>query len=348
MNESREQTGETGGNVTMADVARVAGVSLKSVSRVINHEPYVSRRLREKVEAAVAELNYVPDTAARSLAGGRSFTLSIMFDNPSPNYTVKMLGGAYEACRARGYHLRIDNLESSSEPARLVEQVEAMLRNSRADGFVITPPLTDNLAVLDRFDRGGVRYVRIAPASDHARSPSVSIDDAAAAAAVAQRFWDQGHRRFGILNGQPDHGASHSRRQGFIGRLGELAPDIVVTEAYGGFEFEGGIAGGRALLSGPRRPTAVFAANDDMAAGFMVACSEQGLKVSDDISVIGFDDSWMAMSVWPYLTTVFQPIEAMAAEAINLLLDRDETRPPYSARILDWHIVERASDGPKR
>lgn len=334
-------------HATMADVARVAGVSLKSVSRVINNEPHVSAGLREKVEVAVAALDYVPDTAARSLAGARSFTIGVMFDNPSPNYTMKIMAGAYRACMARGYHLRIDNIDSTEATIPLIQQVEAILRHSRSDGFVLTPPLTDNLEVLDLLDSHGVRYVRVAPVSEPGRSPAVHIDDKAAASAVAQRLWDEGHRRFGLVNGPAEHGAASTRRDGFLQRLRELDPDAVVSEAYGGFAFAGGISAGRELIAARHPPTAIFATNDDMAAGVMVACAECQLKVPDQVSIIGFDDSWVAMSVWPYLTTVFQPIETMAEVAVDLLLDRGQEAPPYADRMLDWRIVERASDGPR-
>lgn len=332
----------------MADVARIAGVSLKSVSRVINNEPHVSARLRERVEAAVAALDYVPDTAARSLAGARSFTVGVLFDNPSPNYTIKVMSGAYRACTARGYHLRIDNIDSSGDSAALAEQLEAILRHSRTDGFLLTPPLTDMPEVMDLLEARSVPYVRIAPVTEPGRSPAVRIEDAEAAAAVAQRLWNEGHRRFGLVNGPVEHGAASTRREGFLRRLRELGTGVVVTEAYGGFQFGGGIAAGRDLVAARHPPTAIFATNDDMAAGVMVACAEFNLKVPDDVSVIGFDDSWVAMSVWPYLTTVFQPVEQMGQAAVELLLDRGQDNPPFADRVLDWHIVERASDAPRR
>ncbi|MCX7285155.1 MAG: LacI family DNA-binding transcriptional regulator, partial [Novosphingobium sp.] len=137
---------------TMEDVARLAGVSLKSVSRVINGEPHVSARLRSKVEAAIAELNYVPDTAARSLAGSRTFIIGLLFDNPSPNYTMNIQKGVYDACRANQYHLRIDNVDSTAPRDKYEAQLSALVRNSRCDGFVLTPPLSDDMLLLDFLD----------------------------------------------------------------------------------------------------------------------------------------------------------------------------------------------------
>lgn len=331
----------TGTHATMADVAQLAGVSLKSVSRVVNREAHVSEKLRLKVESAIAQLAYVPDTAARSLAGGRTFTIGLMFDNPSPNYTMKVQAGAYRACVEHQYHLRIDHIDSSHGDEELEASLESMLRNNRCDGFILTPPLTDNVRVLDFFDRHGVRYVRIAPDVDPGRGTGVTIDDAGAAALVAQHLWALGHRRFGIVTGPDEHGAARKRREGFLAALAWLGTTDTVAEAKGGFSFAGGLAAGEELLDQLQRPTAIFATNDDSAAGTMVACMRRGVSVPHDISVCGFDDSWVAKSVWPYLTTIYQPIEEMGYAAANLLFDR--TTGGQKLQMLDFYLVERDS-----
>lgn len=337
--ESPEQS--PSGRATMSDVARVAGGSIKSVSRVINDELPVSAKLREKVKSAIATLDYIPNPAARSLAGTRTFVLGILFDNPSPHYTIKIQKGAYKACVETGYHLRIDHIDSALGKDFLIDQLSALLRHSRTDGFVLTPPLTDNRLVLDHLDRSGLPYIRIAPVIDHGRSPEVRIDDTAAAATAAQFLWDKGHRRFGLINGPAAHGAAANRRRGFLERIDQLAPGATVMESNGDFSFASGLAAGRDLLATAKPPSAIFAANDDMAAGLMVACAERGLQVPRAISIIGFDDSWIATSVWPYLTTIHQPIEDMAYTAVRQLLSREVDEP--SSVELDYHIVERDS-----
>ena len=334
------------GHATMTDVAERAGVSIKSVSRVINAEPHVSAKLRAKVEAAIAALDYAPDTAARSLAGGRSFTIGVLFDNPSPNYVMKVLSGAYRACIEQQHHLRIDRLDSEAPTANLADQLAAIIRHSRIDGFVVTPPLTDNPLVLDFLDARGVRYSRIAPSFDPTRSPAVMMDDAAAAADVASMLWAKGHRSFGVVTGPDNHGAAILRREGFLARLRELDPASSVSEAFGGFSFEGGIAAGRELLAARHQPTAIFATNDDSATGVMVACVEYGLKVPDDVSVCGFDDSWIAMTVWPYLTTICQPIEAMAHAAAMMLIERRGSNDALPQHQLAYRLIERGSVAP--
>lgn len=333
-------------HATMADVAKAAGVSLKSVSRVINKEPHVTDALRAKVEAAIRELAYVPDTAARSLAGARSFTIGVLFDNPSPNYTMKVLAGAYSACIEHQYHLRIDTIDTSADTATLNAVLEAIFRHSRSDGFVLTPPVSDDPRVLAALDRHGARYSRLAPMVEHGEAMAVMIDDAAAAARVADMFLDLGHRRFGLVNGPDNHGAAHQRRTGFLDRLAQRDPSLVVEEAFGGFQFERGIEAGRQLLARDQRPTAIFATNDDSAAGVIIACNQMGLAVPRDISVCGFDDSWVARTVWPYLTTIHQPIEAMARVAARMIIARGDSNPEVRTQQLDFELVMRDSVAP--
>ena len=335
------ENGRAGDRATMDDVARLAGVSLKSVSRVINAEPHVSARLRERVDAAISALNYVPDTAARSLAGSRTFIVGLLFDNPSPNYTMNIQKGVYDACRANQYHLRIDNVDSTVPRAEYEASLLGLVRNSRCDGFILTPPLTDDAVLLDFLDRSGIRYVRISPALETQRSPSVAIDDAEAAGALARHLWDLGHRHLAVVLGPDRHLAAARRRDGFIAALAELGLSEPVREVAGDFSFEGGIRAGTELMREGPRPTAIFATNDDSAAGVMAACSQAGLKVPVDISVAGFDDSWIARSVWPYLTTVNQPMEKMGYAAASLLLRRGELQG--SPRLLDYSLVVRDS-----
>ena len=331
-------------NATMNDVARLTGVSLKSVSRVINREQHVSERLRAKVQAAIDALDYVPDTAARSLAGSRSFMIGLLFDNPSASYTMNIQTGAYRACVESQIHLRIDHIDSSRAPEDVGDQLSAILRYGRCDGFILTPPLTDDEFIMDFFERHAVHYVRIAPDIDPHRAPGTRIDDEAAAAMVAHYLWNLGHRRFGLVTGPAHHGAAHNRRAGFLKTLAALGVAEPVHEVCGGFAFRGGIEAGDAILARARQPTAIFATNDDSAAGVMVACSRAGLTVPRDISVCGFDDGWVAQSVWPYLTTVYQPIEEMAYAAARLLLDRNTGGPIL--RTLQFRLVERDSVAP--
>lgn len=328
----------------MSDVAKLAGVSLKSVSRVINDESHVSPKLRNKVQAAIDELEYVPDMAARSLAGSRNFTLGLLFANPSPSYTMKLQTGAYDACRAAGYHLRIDHLDAESDEAELDRALREVLRGSRVDGFILTPPLTESQLIMNRLEECGIPFSRVAPVVELERGQIVDFDDLAASRAVADHLVDLGHHHFGFVAGPESHGRAPKRREGFASRVREVLPDAQIVEAQGAFTFRSGLEAGRKLLESPNPPTAIFAANDDMAAGVMTAALQLRYRVPEDLSVVGFDDSWIAHSVWPPLTTIHQPISEMARLAVQQLLDRspDSSR----ARQLDFSLTLRSSTGP--
>lgn len=327
--------------VTMEDVAERAGVSLKSVSRVVNGEAHVSDKLRAKVTEAVEALGYVPDVAARSLAGSRSFVVGVLFDNPSPNYNMKVQAGAYEACRDAGYHLRIDDIDSSCSDEELAAQIGAVLQKGRCDGFVLTPPLTDDARLLGMLERERKRYVRIAPVLDHGRSSAVETDDFEAAGEVASLFHRLGHKRIGIVNGPKSHGRAAHRREGFLQEMRLLDSQAVVHEEFGDFTFYSGIEAGKRLLQSCKPPLAVFAANDDMAAGVMNAAQQMGYRVPQDVSVCGFDDGIIATTVWPYLTTIHQPIARMAFAAVRMLIDGVESAP--ATERIGSHLVERDS-----
>jgi len=321
---------------------------MKSVSRVINREPNVSEKLRSKVQRAIDALGYVPDLAARSLAGTRAFLIGILIDNPltdnpNPDYFMRVQNGAYQACRERGYHLVIQNLNSGCET--VTDVLHSILKNERVDGFLLTPPITERAAVMDLLEARRIPYVRVAPVSFPGRSPAVVTDDAQAAGELAHHFWNLGHRRIAIVNGHADHGAARTRRQGFLSALAALGCGDV-SEAYGGFQFAVGIEAGKRLLALPERPTAIFAANDDSAAGVMSAIAQAGLKIPDDISVAGFDDAWIAKSVWPYLTTVHQPITEMAHTAATMLIERNGSAERNPVVKLDYALVVRDSTAP--
>lgn len=328
---------------TIRDVAAAACVSVKSVSRVINREPAVSDRLRDKVQAAIDVLGYVPNLAARSLAGARSFSIGILFDNPSPNYMTEIQSGAYKACRERDYHLVIDHVDCRKN--NLAFQMESILRHASVDGFILTSPPSESDQIMTILEHRNLPFVRIAPHGFAKRSPAVAIDDVRAAGDVARHLWDLGHRRFGIVNGPESHVAARARRQGFIDWLAAQGCSSI-SESYGGFEFGKGIEAGKELIRKARKTTAIFATNDDSAAGVMAGLAQLGCKVPDDVSVVGFDDSWIALSVWPSLTTIHQPISEMAYEAAITMIDRNRQKNPPIECILNYNLVVRDSSGP--
>ena len=304
---------------TIVDVAKRAGVSIKTVSRVMNQEPTVHPETRALVLSVVAELNYRPQLSARSLAGARSFLIGLLYYEPSAAFVAGVQRGATLRCREAGRHLVVESL--SSESADLVGQLEAMIAALRPDGMILTPPLCDHPDVLAALREHGTPTVLISPTTDHGLA-RVGMDDALAAEELTRLLLGLGHRRIAFVQG--NQSASERRRAGFERALRAegLAPDPALV-LPGTFDFESGVAAAHHLLALPQPPSAVFAANDDMALGVFAAAQRQGLSVPRDLSVVGFDDSRAATLVWPPLTTVRQPLAEMAMAAVD-----PSIRPP--------------------
>lgn len=306
---------------TIVEVAAQAGVSIKTVSRVLNHEPNVRPETQEAVLRAVAELNYRPNVSARSLAGARSFLIGLLYYDPSAAFVANLQRGATQRCREAGYHLVV---ESFGPGARDIgPQLEHMLAALRPDGMVLTPPLSDNLEIVRAIEASGTPLVLLSPGKRVAELPQVRLDEERAAEELTRLLIDLGHTRIAFVQGPPEQSASGRRLQGY--RRAMKAHGLDIDEAWiarGDFNFPSGEAAAEALLKARRPPTAVFAANDDMALGVMAGAQRLGLKLPDELSVVGFDDAPAAGRVCPALTTVRQPLFEMAVAAVDMLLAR--------------------------
>ncbi|MBU4434056.1 MAG: LacI family DNA-binding transcriptional regulator [Alphaproteobacteria bacterium] len=333
--------------ITIHDVARQSGVSIKTVSRVLNREPNVKADTRDRVQAAVAALHYRPNISARSLAGSKAYLIGVFFDNPSPGYITDVQLGAIARCREEGYHLIVEPIDSTA--ADLEAQIAPMLATLRMDGVILTAPVCDHPVVLAALEREGVPYVRISPGGELDRSASVGMDDRLAAYEMTKHLIGLGHSDIGFIMGHPDHGASRARHQGFMAAMADSGLTVRserVEQGY--FSFRSGFEAAERLLGGEDRPTAIFASNDDMALGVMAVANRLRLNVPETLSVAGFDDTPGAKVVWPQLTTVRQPISAMAGAAADMLLNgvtwEEGDAPP--SKLLDFELVIRESTGP--
>lgn len=307
-----------GAGVRIDDVARAAGVSMKTVSRVFNHEPNVRPETRAKVEAAAKALNFRPNPSARSLAGHRSYLISMLYDNPSSSYVMQVLSGVLDACEAAHYSMMMRPVDYGARDH--VDMILESVAQYAPDGLVLTPPLTDDEALLDKLQGLNVRYASISPREKNARI-GARLDERRAVREMMAHIVSLGHRRIGHITGHRDHGASEWRLQGYREAL--EAAGIPWDESLvvpGEFSFESGMAGAELLLSRPEPPTAIFAANDDTATGVMHAAGRRGLRIPQDLSVFGFDDLPMARQLWPSLTTVRQASRDMGRIAAEQLL----------------------------
>jgi LacI family transcriptional regulator len=308
----------TGGATRIEDVARFAGVSMKTVSRVFNREPNVREDTRAKVEAAAKALQYRPNPSARSLAGRRSYLMMLVYDNPSANYVMQVISGVLDACEAARYSMMVRPVKLDDRDH--VELVAETVAQYAPDGLILTPPLTDDAALLDRLDAQGVRYASISPKITAARYGAL-LDERNAVREMMAHIVSLGHRRIAHIKGHRDHGAAEWRLDGY--RDGLRAAGIAYDRALvasGEFSFESGVAAAEALLALQTPPTAIFAANDDTAAGVIRVAAGRGLRIPRDLSVFGFDDLPMARQLWPALTTVRQPSRTMGRIAAEQLL----------------------------
>ena len=338
------------GSVTIEDVAQLAGVSAMTVSRVINKEKNVRDRTRDRVLEAVEQLNYSPNTAARSLAVGEATHIGLLYSNPSAAYLSQFLVGALEGARRAGCHLVIEPCGEEDEAEQ--EQAARHLAAAHVEGVVLPPPLSESIPILTELALSEIPVVTVAMGKLYENALNVRIDDFRAAEEVTEYLIGLGHRRIAHIKGHPEHIAAIERQRGFqsaVARAGLNPDDVVIEQGY--FTFRSGMEAAERLLDLDPRPTAVFAGNDDMAAAVIGVAHRRGLDVPGDLSVVGFDDTSPATTVWPELTTVRQPVSAMADAALEILVaDLRERRGGNSTgpaeRVLDHELIIRESSGP--
>ena len=326
------------------DVAERAGVSIKTVSRVVNRQSNVSEETRQRVLEAVAAMAYRPNVFARGLASERSFLIGLLYDNPSASYIAALQLGVLSRCREEGYHLIVESLDAQNP--NLGHQVHSLVTESALHGVILTSPLCDVPAAIEALKRARTPFVRIAPDKPLAGSSDVSIDARKAAYDMTAYLIGLGHRRIGFIKGHPGHGAANARFEGYRAALAQAGlPLIEELCVQGFFSYQSGMEAGERLLLLKKRPTAIFASNDDMAAAVLAASQRFNLKIPGQLSVAGFDDSLIAQIVWPRLTTCRQPIKEMAEAAVSMLIQRGREDGPFERR-LRHELVVRESTAP--
>lgn len=303
------------------DVAKKAGVSIKTVSRVMNNAESVRESTRERVREAMAELDYNPSHAARELRSGRSRSIGMLFGEPGSGFQARFHHAALRACDDAGYFLAGGLFDETADDWD--KQLSAFIARTRVQNMILVPPLCDSHILHERLIERGVSFVLISPSKHIADAPSIGMDDFGASREITQHLLDLGHRRIGHLSGAPEHVASTLRQGGFEAAIAahpdaELQPQCV---RQGYFAFERALESAEQLLSSPDRPTAIYAANDEMAAAVYFTANRLGLRVPEDLSVVGFDDIPLATTMWPPLTTIAQPYEAMTEAAVGKLME---------------------------
>jgi LacI family transcriptional regulator len=308
---------------TINDVAKQAGVSIKTVSRVMNNEPSVRQATREKVMAVVEELNYQPNLAARNLAGTKSFSIAFIYDNPNAYYVIDMQNGILAACKKQGFELLIHPCDAKAD--NLLAEITKMVKHSRIAGLVLTPPFSEQPAFVQHMKDLDIEVVRIVSgniAPDDI-APCIMVNDHAAAQSITQHLIDLGHKKIAFIAGEAEHRSTVERLRGYKQALADNT--IPVNEALiinGEYSFESGVNGAKELLNGKNKPSAIFSCNDEIAAGALFASRLMGISIPEQLSITGFENSPFSRQTWPTLTTADQPNQQIAEDAAKLLIAR--------------------------
>lgn len=327
---------------TIKDVAARVGVSAMSVSRAINGREGVAPETRAAIMAAIDELAYKPNVAARSLVTSGELRIGVIYDTPSAAFMSEFLTGAFEEAASLGARLMILRAVKGEKfsSSALKDFIASGL-----SGVLLTPPLGDSTALLRLFAKAHLPTATVASYAAES-TISVRINDRQAAYEMTHHLLNLGHRRIGFIVGNPDQAASAERLAGFYEAVREFE-GVETNIAHGDFSYASGLAAAEQLLDRSPPPTAIFASNDDMAAAVVSVAHRRHLDVPEQLTVVGFDDTKTAVTLWPPLTTVHQPVRELAAEALRLLAAQVSTPAgqagPSGDRILDYEIVHRLS-----
>jgi LacI family transcriptional regulator len=335
--------------VTIHDVARHAGVSSMTVSRVINKNVKVSDELTEKVLASVKALRYQLNTAASSTRSGQGrIRIGVLYSNPSAAFLNEILVGGFDQAARLGCQLMLEKCSGLHSQKTAVRR----LLDEGVDGLILPPPLCDDRPRVQSLLREGLPLLALGGGEPLSEVLSVRIDDFQGALTMTRYLIRLGHRRIGFIRGDEEHAPSQKRYEGFLQGMREAGLEI--DEALivrGRFTYQSGLAAAETLLQTPRRPTAIFASNDDMAAAVLAVAHGMRIYVPDELSVCGFDDTPVASTVWPQITTIHQPIAAMGRAAVTAMTEAIKAaragRDHGPAHMtMKFSLIERGSAGP--
>lgn len=339
------------GNSTIDDVAKAAGVARVTVSRVLNNGANVRPETRERVQRAVESLGYSVNQQARALASGSSRQIMLIHAHspelePNSYYNAGLELGALRGCSSIGFDLVTRAVDPHDE--NRLRLLASILERERPAGLIVSPPLSDDIEFLKTARRSGVRVIAVSAGEvSRATVMAVGIDERAGGLAIGHHLTSLGHRRIGFIKGPSEHRAAALRYDGFLEALREVGIEKEQWTSVGDFTFKSGVEAADELLHDGVKLTAIACANDDMAAGVMLALHRAGLEIPRAISVTGFDDTPMSEIVWPPLTTVRQPIKDFTERAVHLLVD-NQVNDSVHYDTLPFALIVRESTAPPR
>jgi LacI family transcriptional regulator len=332
---------------TINDVAELAGVSKRTVSRVINRSTKVNEQTRTKVQAIIEQLHFVPNRQARGLAASRSFLLGLIYDVPTL-FINDVQKGILSVCGDAGYELVVHACHIDSD--QLISDVTRFVDNTNVDGVIVLPPVSEIDELAETLDNAGCRFVRFTSELGDEPWKLVVTNYLPAITDMTNHLVKLGHRDMGFISGPRGNISSQKRHEMFVQALArydlELPREMIVE---GAFTYESGLQAGRRLLSRERRPTAIFAANDEMAFGVMHAADEMGLKIPNDLSLVGFDGTAFSSFVLPALSTIRRQTDEMSrlgTQKLLALIDEGPDAARAFETMVSPQFVPRESTGP--
>ena len=315
--------------ITINDIARMADVSKKTVSRVINDAPSVGKETRSRIKSIIKETGFIPNPQAQALAFRRSFLIGLVYDNPNPQYIANIQLGILNALEGTRYQLVLRPCQRSD--ADYHEQVLSFVRQHNPSGLILVPSVSEDLELSEKLKALNCHFVRVASVDLKDPQYQLKTTDDEGAKFAARHLAKLGHKKIAHIHGPELFMSTRERRAGFIAGMAEfdleLKPEFTVEGAY---TYESGVKCATRLFLMKDRPTAIFAGNDEMAVGVYFAARKAGLRIPEDLSVVGYDDTPITSRLWPPMTTVRSPIRDIGCHIAKLLITSDKAKPNNS------------------
>ena len=316
--------------VTIKHVAADAGVSLQTVSRVINNEPNVRPAMKERVQASIDKLGYVPSIAAQRMSGSRSYLILALNDRDltiadwrareGRDWVDQMLLGGMLTCAQHGYRMLIELVDTHDD--HVERELGAALAALQPDGVILTPPHSENPVICGLLAERGIRFARVGSTQD-GPGFAITMGDTFNARLATDHLIELGHERIGFIAGPEDFSLANRRIDGWRAAMEDAGLGIEDLCTRGDFGFESGMVAARTLLGLAEPPTAIIASSDQMALATLETARAAGLEVPRNLSLVSFDNSPIVRFTQPPLTAVDQPIAATTSRAVELLIDKD-------------------------
>jgi LacI family transcriptional regulator len=339
--------------VTIKHVAADAGVSLQTVSRVINNEPNVRSAMKERVQASIDKLGYVPSIAAQRMSGSRSYLILAINDRErtiadwrtrqGTDWVDQMLLGGMLKCAEHGYRMIFELVDTHND--HVERELGATIAALQPDGVILTPPHSDNPLITGFLAKQKIPFARI---GSIATGPGIAMtmDDEGSARRATEHLISLGHRHIGFIAGSEEYDLSDWRIDGWRDAMTSAQLATSDLFARGDFSYDSGVEATHFLLDHKTPPTAIIASNDQMTLAALDTANQRGYRVPEDLSLISFDNTPVVRFTVPQLTAVDQPIAATFSKAVELLITNGHDTLPDRPVVIEGSLIERGSTAP--